>query len=346
MNSKKWLKIWILCVLFFVFIVGLFNYVVDPYGLKSNSDKYVHYLRGGGPRLVNVKLKMNADYYLIGTSRVDRIDPTIIENYINGHVYKINMDSSNLKDNILFASEVKKQNKNFIFGFDASTLNKNRSLHKEISNRYNAYYDEIKNNEIYSFYFNSSHLFTSVRDLAKRFMNVDLQMVFKKENKENIITSFEKIKDYLGVSGQLSSFNNYEIYSDDEIIRLAKMANKNDIFVIYPKFYLTYMGFHKYQDIEKKYFHALKVLVKNTKAKVWSFYQVNEITKNTYNFDYYGIHFKPKISKTIFAKIFSDKKLEIPKNFGILLSKDNVDFQIDELKMQLLKTYKSDILDK
>ena len=46
-------------------------------------------------------------------------------------------------------------------------------------------------------------------------------------------------------------------------------------------------------------------LVNNTKSKVWSFYQINSITKNEIFFDENGWHFKPKIADMIFARIYN-----------------------------------------
>jgi len=76
-------------------------------------------------------------------------------------------------------------------------------------------------------------------------------------------------------------------------------------------------------------------MIKNTEAKVWSFYQINTITTNEKNFDEDGWHFKPKISDLVFAKIFDDKSVVIPNNFGVLLTKDNIDVHLENLKEQI-----------
>jgi hypothetical protein len=79
--------------------------------------------------------------------------------------------------------------------------------------------------------------------------------------------------------------------------------------------------FQKYQNIENKYFRVIEVLVNNTKAKVWSFYQINSITKNEIFFDENGWYFKPKIADIIFARIYNnDKKIINSKIFGTLLT--------------------------
>ena len=116
---------------------------------------------------------------------------------------------------------------------------------------------------------------------------------------------------------------------------------KDDIFIIYPKHYYHYVINQKYQNIEDKYFRAIKLLVNNTNAKVWSFYQINEITKNEKNFDENGWHFKPKISNMIFNRIYQgDMSTVSSSNFGVLLTKDNVQKNLSSISNQV-KTFNS-----
>jgi len=58
---------------------------------------------------------------------------------------------------------------------------------------------------------------------------------------------------------------------------------------------------------------------------------------NTNNFDAYGWHFKPKIGKLIFSRIFNDKNSKIDKNFGTLLSKENISNYLKKLSSDLKK---------
>jgi len=107
------------------------------------------------------------------------------------------------------------------------------------------------------------------------------------------------------------------------------------MFIIYPKHIFYYKMFQKYQNIENKYFHAINLLVKNTKAKVWIFYGKNSIILNRNNFDQDGSHFKPKISNIIYASIFNDDSVSVPQEFGVQLTIENIDEYLGNLKKQI-----------
>ena len=138
---------------------------------------------------------------------------------------------------------------------------------------------------------------------------------------------------------QKKNFSDYKRYSKEKIIELASLASKEDIFVIYPKHYYNYILFDKYQEINQQYLFAIKTLVVNTKAKVWSFYQFNDITKDSNNFDAYGWHFKPKIGKLNFERIFNKQNNQKINSFGILLTKENINNYLLNLERNL-NTYK------
>ena len=140
MKSTKWTKIFFGLSLIGVLFVGGFNYIVDAYGLNSNKNKYINNLTTiNNPSVTNLKIKFKADYYLIGTSRVMRIDPNLIEKYLNNkRVYNINISGATFKENSMLAFKLKEQNLNFIYGFDAFSLNKNRLEQKDCIRRNNS----------------------------------------------------------------------------------------------------------------------------------------------------------------------------------------------------------------
>ena len=137
------------------------------------------------------------------------------------------------------------RNKNFIFGFDAFSLNKNRLNHKEIRTRYNSYKDELKQSNFLNKFFNSDITIRSIQHLIK---------LLKKDNynkhfiEKNIRESVFSVTDVLNDSGVLNdtpkkNFSSYEIFSSEKIIELAKLATKEDIFVILPKHFFYYKLF-------------------------------------------------------------------------------------------------------
>ena len=339
MSSKKFLKIVLSLSLFVAIFIGGVNYIVDSYGLNSNKNKYINNLTTiNNPSVTNLKIKFKADYYLIGTSRVMRIDPNLIEKYLNNKkVYNINISGATFKENSMLAFKLKEQNLNFIYGFDAFSLNKNRLEQKDLINRYNSFKDEINEDMNINTYFSIDYFLLNIKDILKKILKIDLYKYFILENNKVCKVTINGVEEHLDLSnkGNKKSYTNFEIVKDDKILKLAQNTNKNDIFIIYPKHFYHYILFQKYQDIEEKYFSAIKLLVKNTNAQVWSFYGINEITLDEYNFDENGWHFKPKISNLIFAKIFNDKSVEVPEDFGVLVTKDNIDEHLENLRKQI-----------
>ena len=344
MSAKKWVGIWFVITIFSIFIIGAFNYIIDPYGYFSTQNKYSFFLtRINKPTVLNTKLYTNGQIYIIGTSRQMRVNPNLIASYTHKEVRNINISGSTFSENFMIAKRVKELNKNFIYGFDAFSLNEYRIKNfEEIKNRYKSYQNELQNNTnknlvLLKSMFNSDIFYTALKHLAYKYiLHRDLYFNDIKENTTLYDYNKTKIINKFNNHDDKSNYKLFHLYNDKEIIKLAKLADKNDIFIIYPKYFFYYKMFQEYQNIEKKYFHAIKLLVQNTKAKVWCFYGINNITINLNNFDKDGWHFKPKVAKIIYDDVYLQKY-----HYGILLTKDNVDNVLDSLHNQV-KNYPLD----
>lgn len=339
MRSKKFIRLGFVVFVFVIILVGATNYIVDPYGFISNKNKFDSDLTTiNKPSVTNIKIKLNADYYLIGTSRAMRINPNLVEKYLlDKKVFNINISGATFKENSMLANIVYENNSSFIYGFDAFSLNKNRLKESELVERYKSYKDELNSNFILKNYFNIDFFSTSLKFVLNKIFAKDINAGHILENTKNYKVTLKGIDEHLGLSNQKTKkiYTNFEIVNDSEIIGLAQITTSNDIFIIYPKHFYHYVLFQKYQNIEAKYFHAIELIVKNTDAKVWSFYGINTITLNENNFDENGWHFKPKISDLIFAKIFNDKSVNVPDDFGVLVTKQNIDEHLQNLRKQI-----------
>lgn len=339
MNYKKWIQIWFLIVSIFP-IIGILNYFIDPYGLKDKENKFIGVLTdGNNPSILNLKINLDADYYLIGSSRLMRVNPLLIEHYLeNKNVFNVNISGATFKENFIIANKVKANNKNFIFGLDAFTLNQSRYSSGAISSRYNTYKNALNVNSTYQEYLSYNYIAATLKDIKKRILNKQLDEYFLSQ--DNIISSYtiDDIEKKLDISNKSTHkhFTNFKLPDDKMIIKLAKEATKDDIFIIYPKYYQHYILFNQYQNIEKKYFQGIQLLVTNTKAKVWSFYGINSITEDPTNFDDTGWHFKPRISKLIFAKVFNNTSINIPDDFGILLTDKNINSHLQKITKKII----------
>ena len=268
---------------------------------------------------------------------MSRVDPKELETITGKKTHNIKIDGATLDENTLLATEVKEQGNFFIYSFDVFSSNKNRQNYEEINQRYEAYKKELNNNLFLSKYYNSDITIRSFQHLIKTLKGEKLNKQYLEENSRSAGYLSKAVIAESGILNNVvkSNFSNFQVYSDEFIINLAKLGNKDDIFIIFPKYLSYYLLFSKHQNIEKKYFSAIKTLVNNTEAKVWSFYGNNNITKNVDNFIDNGWHFKPQISNIIFEEVFSPRLQKIDYQSGFQITKENLDGYLSNMSKEI-----------
>ncbi|MDC1387024.1 hypothetical protein N8384_06485 [Candidatus Thioglobus sp.] len=314
------------------------NYFIDPYGYKSRDGKFIKNLTMfNKPNVTNARINSDGYYYLVGSSRMARVDPKVIELITGKKTHNIKIDGATLSENSMLAYKVKDQGNFFIYGFDAFSTNKNRETFKEINKRYKIYSKELESYKSFIKYYNSDITIRSIQHLIKYLLKEKINKQYIEENFQDSSFRFDLAQNDSGVLNNLdqSNFSNYETYSSEEITKLAKLGTKNDIFIIFPKFVSFYYLFSKHQDVERKYFSAIRSLVENTEAQVWSFYGVNKITQTQNNFIDNGWHFKPQISNIIFKEVF-ETEVDISRDkIGVLVTKENINDYLSNLSMDI-----------
>lgn len=324
-----------------VLLVGGFNLIVDPFGIRTIDGKFSEYLSMEENFRIH-KAKIFSNYpntIVFGSSRAQRIDPKNLKAYgINARITPIS--GNTLDEEILIAEYAKNNGKNLILGFDAFTLNDSRMKHTEIINRKIALENELNSK---SFWFLSLEptLISSVKHLLKKIVGKNTNGLFEVYNNEsNPVPTFEGIDKHLNLSmsypSKKGSFSHYDV-NISKINTLSQILTSDDIVIIYPKYYMHYLLFDEFQNIETKYFGAIRHLVQNTQASVWCFYGVNPITINPDNFDANGWHFKPKVAELVFAKVFGDTNKTVPADFGVKLTSQNIDAHLAKLKADRTK---------
>jgi hypothetical protein len=333
------LKVLILFFLLFFFLISM-NYLVDPYGYNSRDNKFVKNLTMfNKPHVTNSRLSSDGYYYLIGSSRMARVNPRLIEILTNKKTHNIKIDGAILSENIILAEKVKDKGSNFIYSFDAFSLNKNRQMFSEISNRADTFQIELDKNFIINKYFNSDITIRSLQHIIKNLNNEEIDKQYLLENSRESIISKNLAQFDSGISNKLlkANFSNFNVYPKSQIINLAKLAKSTDIFIIFPQHMIYYSLFSEYQDIESQYFSAIRTLVNNTKGQVWSFYGVNDITMDKNNFIDNGWHFKPYVSNIIFEQVFNFRSDVVQNNSGIQINRDNLNGYLNIVKKEIRK---------
>jgi hypothetical protein len=77
----------------------------------------------------------------------------------------------------------------------------------------------------------------SMKDVVKRFLGINLKQITISENTKDRNTTLENVEKRFNLSRQEKAelYTNFETVSEIDIIRLAKITTKDDIFIIYPK---------------------------------------------------------------------------------------------------------------
>lgn len=60
----------------------------------------------------------------------------------------------------------------------------------------------------------------------------------------------------------------------------------------------------------------------------------NEISENKNNY-WDSSHLRVEMTKQVMAKIFNDKSIDIPQDFGVLVTEENIDEHLENLRKQI-----------
>lgn len=323
-KRKKFVILFPISILLIAIINYIFNYTIDPFGIKSTKDKYVEQLNAQWTYLYKPRILQKQPYYILGTSRSEYIDNNLVSSYLNKHVIYSGMMNQTINEAIFLIEKIKANKNNFISGFDVIETKLNHMID------YNRLEEGFRLNSLLAninLYINPKTTQESAMYVIKKILGQKIDDKFiELDNKSYLYTD-------KNIDNKVKNDAHYKDYQANiqSTLKLAKLADCNDIIIIFPKFETYYKKFQQYYDIENQYFNLIKILANNTNAKIWSFYGINEITINKDNFDNEGWHFKPKIGNLIFARIFNDTSVEIPQNFGFLIDKNNVDEYLKSL---------------
>lgn len=340
MRSKLSAKTWSIAFVLIIFLGSLFivsiNYYLDPFGLRSVENKNFVNLRASYSYLYPIKIAQKAPYYLVGSSRTRQLSLPLLAHYLDKHIIWIGMPGQSLEESLTLIKALKVNGSHFVSGFDAFAITTARINSNYLQNAF------ASHNSIIGFLFNLYTIQASFRALTDKFLSHPNDSIFTQENLQTIAKKHPKELEYFHFirrdpAYKDAIFSLYDI-NESQILEFAKLGDSQDIIIIFPKHAYYYKLFEKY-GVQEKYFHAIKLLVNNTKARVYSFYGINSITRDKANFDDFdSSHFKPKIGNLILAKIFQDESVEIPKGFGVELTKENVEAYLQNLRDSIQTT--------
>jgi hypothetical protein len=90
--------------------------------------------------------------------------------------------------------------------------------------------------------------------------------------------------------------------------------------------------------LEEDYISFLRGLSEIT--PFWDFSGYNSVTTDNKNYLDHS-HYNPSVSRWIAARIFNDQTVMVPKDFGVWVTRKNIDSHLENLKMGFEKNNRS-----
>lgn len=347
MSQKKWTKLFLLFSITCSLLVVSINYIVDPFDifnsgfLKRPGEVNIRFTK------INYLEKNHYKYnsYLFGSSRIGTTHPKTIEQYIpNSKFYNMTMASANLYDHLMhirYMIKNKYELKNIYLQIDISNMQSygrspndyNKKLHPHVTGDskieiYFQYLTRIFPKHIKKKIINN--IYNKKRD------NIDLRNtgIFTKSKQEKEI--LENCKKYVKNE---KSFHKKRlrlrgiVYADKtrqairEIKNLCK-DNHINLYVFTTPHNKNMMDTYIIED----YLKFLTLIA--GEVNYYDFSGYNSVTTNNCNY-YEFSHYRPIVSKLIAARIFHDKSIKVPNDFGIYITKDNINNYIYKLRKKL-----------
>jgi hypothetical protein len=361
MNGKKWIRTWFIIIII-IPIVGGFNYVVDPYGYNNllNIERFNSNKLGNTSMTTRFKANIlsngNFNAIMLGTSRIGVMNPNIVNKYLNTNTFNLEYPGSNTDiQNKFFkyAFFYNKDIKYLIYGIDFMSFNKNRTTKNDFKEFYDLEnkidsFEQISNTD---FYFNLHTFFKSSKLVIKNILGK-----YKTEPKYLISNG---MRDYINHIEELNKgtfdidknikqsikgyfrantgmYKNYTFSYDflNSFKNTLEFCKKNDIkvFVYIPPMYSDH-----FDAISKAGYFKQFELFKRELVNITDFIDFtghNQISTNKDNY-WDSSHLRKELTQVIMAKLFNDKTINIPKDFGKLVTKDNIEEHLQKLRLDI-----------
>lgn len=344
MSNKKFIAFVGLFAFLIVGFVGGVNYVVDPLWTFSHQNKFNQIQSGFDERQqktnkIYFDKSLNYNGILLGSSRATFIN----QNYFNTNMKIFNYASSSMfpyeyKGYLDFAKRVKGKDLDYVVigaDFFGSKVPRDVKFEKPefyIKNTINSFYQ-------YKSLLSSDLFIKSVKNIKniklhpESFYSRDNIKTKTKPSEAKRIKAFKtNLKRHTDeLSGSKYTYN--EDYFN--ILKIIKQENPTTKFIIFTSPItadLISSILTKGNNFEnhKRWLNEIVEVF----GEVYDFCGVNSITKNVYNYPDDDHYYAP-IGKLVSHKISGVKDANIPKDFGVLVTKQNIDEHLQNLKEQI-----------
>ncbi len=342
MYIKKWIFSVFIIVLLSLCSIITFNYFINPYGVFVH-DKSKELVKN---RSINSEMTKfyyasykNPDVLIVGTSRLEHINPKYLKKYLKGSIYNIGVKGSGIKThyNIIKYFTSKKNVKTIILGLDFFSFNPvNIQNINILQSRYSDYFINDYKDSLLSFRTFRKSISTLMDNIKDKKAKINFQTGWESYNDDYL--TYEKYgDDWLDkrVNSHFPNFGQDKHFFDnprfknpksidrglkilDDIIKHCKEYNINLILFTTPIYYKIY-DVIKGRGYGNTYKYWKKSLSKYN--FIYDFNYKNGITKD-YKWYIDASHFQSRLGKLIFARIYNDKDIVLPSDFGRLLKEE------------------------
>lgn len=353
MSTKKFFTMFF-SVLFIIFgAILMLNVLVDPFGLFGDKIyKWDSYNFTQNPRTAKINYidshKDEFDSYIVGSSGCGSVKTDTLNKYTGNSYYNLFYYGSDLMDSyntVKYLSETAEV-KNIFLGinyntamfFDVGDDEINQRMHGKASGKslldfYTSYLfanpryalDKIKNAREDSFFQKAFDVFIpetgaydkSIRDTE----NIGSYEDYLDKEAYGIFKAYPKSKKRLT---ELSSFSQYM----KKIKDLCDSEGINLQVVVFPIYWEDFDNYD-INDLEA-FYRSLSGI-----TGFWDFSKSTISTDARYFYD--GTHFRNSVGDMILAKIYDDKSVYVPEDFGHYADSENIDAFLSGFKSYVLE---------
>lgn len=356
---KKKIFVFLFCFLFMPSSLLIINIIIDPmlkFGTNVIDRTFSASLEREQKTNLIYRTAKNYDSILFGSSRATFINQN---NFLNMKVFNYAVSSERLsefKPYLDFFRDLKdKEPKNIILGLDF--YHTNGFIDDDFSNfqRPEYYIRQTRSFEyLFSLIFSSDLLKSSIKSISKTSYEEPYydNSFIKFQNKVSEKTRLERyqsnIKGHLKANFGDKYFWNSKVFDEYREIKESYPNSKIIAFTqpITSELFATYMKKAGHFENYKKWIKGLVEIY----GEIYCFMGINNITTNLENYPD-DDHYYPEIGKIIAYKLSTMDFDSEPKDFGVIVNKNNVDefleFQAKQLEnYEFSEFYPHDEIDK
>jgi len=356
MNCAKWLKIVLFFFILFLSAVVSFNFYLDTYGIrfslftldKNNKTNYITYATTINSQIFNPEyIFCNPDHFdsfIFGSSFTSVINPAKIN---TGKFYNMSYSGGLPAEHLAIIKAFLQKRiriKSVIIGLDEFSFRISPKEHENQLLRimHPCITGKSLPSLFYLYYFRTPQLFELANGMDRLlFGKQEGKFILDKNglwlswlNREKkIITSGKPI--FINKDFTYNPFNYDKKLTDEVFTQIEEMialSKKNKISLI---FFFNPINSQGYLNC------ALGLIpIKERLASITDFYDFsgfNSVTTNNLNY-YEDGHYRYLVGDTIIRRIFGcSSVVNVPKDFGVLVTKNNVESHINKQKLEMEK---------